>query len=453
MKKLSKILSVGLSLVMCASLVAPSFAASFGELQGAIDTGESVYKEDGTTYKIEASKNEETGAVNVKLHEEVKYESGDPGTITISNGNDVTLDLNGNDIDAQYKPGASVIAIDGGSKLTLADSTAEWVEDEDGNETYVSGAITGGFSQNGDSSGGGGVTNYGTLIMTGGSIAENKSNYYAGGVYNKGTVIMEDGVIADNECGDCGGGVRNYGTFTMNGGAIADNTSGYYGHGGGVYNEGAFTMTDGTIAGNSAGNGGGLCNEAGRFTMEGGSIEDNTAVGVGGGVRDVSGIFIMTGGTISDNKAEGMGDEIEFASTVKIILPEDSAWDSDNYSDRMDGVMHVYSGEELNSGGNRHFDLKHHEHTFTTTKEPTCTEPGEKSSSGCICGQTVTEEIPALGHDWGEWEVTKEPSPGVEGEETRVCARDHSHIETRPIPAKPVTNPDPEKPDPTKPDP
>ena len=111
----------------------------------------------------------------------------------------------------------------------------------------------------------------------------------------------------------------------------------------------------------------------------------------------------------------------------------------------------MYSGEELSSNRNS-YDLRHHEHTFTTTKEPTCTEPGEKVSSGCICGQTVTETIPALGHDWGEWKVTKEAGPGVKGEETRVCARDASHIETRPIPALPVEPTNPTNPtDPTDP--
>lgn len=37
-------------------------------------------------------------------------------------------------------------------------------------------------------------------------------------------------------------------------------------------------------------------------------------------------------------------------------------------------------------------------------------------------------------HDWGEWEVTKEPTTTSEGVETRVCKADPSHTETRPIP-------------------
>lgn len=44
-------------------------------------------------------------------------------------------------------------------------------------------------------------------------------------------------------------------------------------------------------------------------------------------------------------------------------------------------------------------------------------------------------------HTWGEWKVTKPAAPGVDGEETRVCKDDPSHIETRKIDALPVDHP------------
>ena len=41
-----------------------------------------------------------------------------------------------------------------------------------------------------------------------------------------------------------------------------------------------------------------------------------------------------------------------------------------------------------------------HEHAFTeTVVEPTCTEPGSRTLT-CSCGETTSEEIPALGHDF-----------------------------------------------------
>ena len=42
--------------------------------------------------------------------------------------------------------------------------------------------------------------------------------------------------------------------------------------------------------------------------------------------------------------------------------------------------------------------------------------------------------IPATGHDWGEWTVTKPATEAEEGVETRVCKNDESHVETRAIP-------------------
>ena len=61
-----------------------------------------------------------------------------------------------------------------------------------------------------------------------------------------------------------------------------------------------------------------------------------------------------------------------------------------------------------------------------------------------ICARDLshieTREVAALGHDWGAWTVTKEPTATEPGVETRVCAHDASHVETREIPATgPVT--------------
>ena len=53
--------------------------------------------------------------------------------------------------------------------------------------------------------------------------------------------------------------------------------------------------------------------------------------------------------------------------------------------------------------------------------------------------QEITQEqtvIPATGHNWGEWKVTKEATETAEGVETRTCLNDSKHTETRPIPKK-----------------
>lgn len=70
---------------------------------------------------------------------------------------------------------------------------------------------------------------------------------------------------------------------------------------------------------------------------------------------------------------------------------------------------------------------------------PTCEGMGVNSEmTRCkVCGEVlegVIVEVDPLGHDWGEWTVTKEATVDEEGEETRICAHDSAHKETRAIP-------------------
>ena len=67
----------------------------------------------------------------------------------------------------------------------------------------------------------------------------------------------------------------------------------------------------------------------------------------------------------------------------------------------------------------------------TVIQEPTCTESGLiryvcQGESCQLDTRTHTEEIPALGHDWGDWEATDDSA-----REQRVCKHDSSHVEYR----------------------
>ena len=67
--------------------------------------------------------------------------------------------------------------------------------------------------------------------------------------------------------------------------------------------------------------------------------------------------------------------------------------------------------------------------------EPTCTEGGYTTYTCTLCGATKVEnETEALGHDWGEWEVTKEATATEDGEQKHVCNRCGAE-ETEVIPA------------------
>ncbi len=67
------------------------------------------------------------------------------------------------------------------------------------------------------------------------------------------------------------------------------------------------------------------------------------------------------------------------------------------------------------------------EHTWDegkVTTAATCTAVGAKTFTCSVCKQTKTEEVTALGHDWGEW---------VKADDTnhkRTCSRDAAHTET-----------------------
>ena len=89
-----------------------------------------------------------------------------------------------------------------------------------------------------------------------------------------------------------------------------------------------------------------------------------------------------------------------------------------------------------------------HTHTLVKTDEiaATCEKDGTEAYWTCSgCGKLFADEagaqeieapvvIPATGHDWGEWTVTKPATEAEEGVETRVCKNDESHVETRAIP-------------------
>ena len=81
-------------------------------------------------------------------------------------------------------------------------------------------------------------------------------------------------------------------------------------------------------------------------------------------------------------------------------------------------------------------DINYHRYDSSeaVTVEPGCTQEGY---TYCVCKkcekQVILSTTPALGHDWGAWKVTTTASCTKTGVETRVCANDASHTETRTI--------------------
>lgn len=223
---------------------------------------------------------------------------------TLTVNRTVTLDLNGNVL--KMTGGFSVIKVESGGDLTIADSTPNkvhkfnpnytdmwgcglWKLDKDtGSETVSGGVITGGSSDYAHNDGGGVLVNAGgTLTMTGGSIVGCSAIGLGGGVR-----LAYDSAIGKNS------------TFTMTGGSIIGCAAK---NGGGVSISPGCTFTMGPGSEirncNAQSGGGGVdisalwnSNIIGRFIMNGGTIR--TCTGLYSGGVDNSGSFIMSGGTI-----------------------------------------------------------------------------------------------------------------------------------------------------------
>ncbi len=70
-------------------------------------------------------------------------------------------------------------------------------------------------------------------------------------------------------------------------------------------------------------------------------------------------------------------------------------------------------------------------------KEPTCTESGITEGSHCdVCGYVTKAqtELAPLGHSFGSWTITSEPTQGLAGTAERVCSNNSEHKETKEVP-------------------
>lgn len=263
------------------------------------------------------------------------------GRITVPEGADIILDLNGHTIDRNLTDeieSGSVIFVDGGT-LTVEDNSAKKTGKITGGMNSLGGGIhatigskltinSGTITGNNSSNAGGvfvqgasnatAATKETKFIMNGGEISNNHTSS-GGGVYLNGIVygVMNGGLIANNVAEVYGGGVCltvRDADFTMNGGEISNNTSN--GVGGGIYVMGddvdktPVTINSGKINNNRAtGNdatrngGGGIHLNNAKLILNGGEINgNNSATGAGGGLFvEHNAEFIMNGGEICRN--------------------------------------------------------------------------------------------------------------------------------------------------------
>ena len=285
----------------------------------------------------------------ITLKDDVEISS----TLTVNRT--VTLDLNGNVL--KMTGSDSVIKVESGGDLTIADSTPNkvhkfnpnytdmwgcglWKLDKDtGTEIVSGGVITGGGGDFAHSDGGGVLVNIGgKLTMTGGSIVGCSAGGLGGGVHlaydssigKSSTFTMTGGSIIGCAAKNGGGVSVSPGcTFTMGSGSEIRNCNAQSGGGGvdisALWNSniiGRFIMNGGTIRTCTGLYGGGVYN-SGSFIMSSGtikaSISTTTQYASSGGVWNDN-QFTMTGGTIGDPDNKKDPSHVYNTSTQRVTL-------------------------------------------------------------------------------------------------------------------------------------
>ena len=119
-----------------------------------------------------------------------------------------------------------------------------------------------------------------------------------------------------------------------------------------------------------------------------------------------------------------VAEDAELNSTAVITLTVREC-----YNDRYEDVNVAVTTGNVTVG------CRHSETTDTVLRAPNCTESGEKLAVCNSCGQEMTVEIPATGHTEGEWETTKAPAVGVDGEMVIKCTVCNETVKSQTIPA------------------
>jgi Bacterial Ig-like domain (group 3)/Right handed beta helix region len=258
---------------------------------------------------------------------------GGQGTLTISNN--VTIDGFG--------------VIEGGGNIGSATNAQPFVIDP--GVTAVLNNLT---IINGVGSDGGGITNHGTLTVSGCFFSGN-TGVIGGAIDNDGTLIVSNSFLSRNYASD-GGGIWNTGAAAVTNSFLSGNISAY---GGGIWNSGSATVSVCTLSGNSASGAGGIWN-SGNVTVSNSTLEYNvTTLFGGGGIANDSGTVTITNTTLAENSAQssvGGGIENDFGTVTvsSSTISDNSAYDGGGISN--EGNLNLTNTIVANNSGGSDLD-------------------------------------------------------------------------------------------------
>ncbi|MEZ4862052.1 MAG: choice-of-anchor Q domain-containing protein [Caldilineaceae bacterium] len=152
------------------------------------------------------------------------------------------------------------------------------------------------------------------VTVRNGRIADNQG----GGIYSDGVLTLDASRVMSNSASVSGGGIANFGVMVISNSVITDNDT-YFGNGGGIVNGGQLTVTASTIAGNHAQTrGGGIYHSVGVLTLANSTVTNNYGDFAGGGIANFDRMSSVNS-TISGNFTEGAGGGILNGGRLAVV--------------------------------------------------------------------------------------------------------------------------------------
>jgi hypothetical protein len=294
---------------------------------GGVDIGAFQHEAFTATYVVDTLVDENDGDYSqgdLSLREAIELGNDLAGPAAISFAPDLhggTIILGGTDLEIDDDV---TITGPGSDLLTISGNHASRVFSNHGGVTLlISGlTITGGNGTGvGAHDGGGGIANFGILILIDSRVMANRAADDGGGIGSSGVLMLVNSIVSGNEALDLGGGISygGFGSLTIRDSFVWGNTARA---GGGICVSSNATLIDSTVSGNHATEyGGGMLTSSGTISLLRSTVSGNTAQSHGGGIEHhLFGRLIMSSSAITGNSASGNGGGISNSSGGILVL-------------------------------------------------------------------------------------------------------------------------------------